>query len=202
VLQCVAVRCSVLQCVAHIYCPHAQKVLSLLRVAVCCSILQCVAVQCIACCSALQIVAVRCSVLQCVNLFSMCLCVAATPRSLFDRITSVATGRSDTLFPQKETSLSAERDVYNFVEDVFGLAQVKKDWFAKYLFLTHRGLTYRSCSVLRCVCSFFFFCCSVLQRIEVLHTQTSLTHRGLMHTDLFRHIEMSLTHRSLTHTDV
>jgi len=49
VLQCVAVCCSVLQCVA---------------LSVCCSVLQCLAVCCIV--SVLQCVAVCCSVLQCV----------------------------------------------------------------------------------------------------------------------------------------
>ena len=62
VLQCVAVCCSVLQCVAVL----------LQCVAVCYSVLQCVAVrcsvlQCVAVCySVLQCVAVCCSVLQCV----------------------------------------------------------------------------------------------------------------------------------------
>ena len=46
---CCAMRCSVLQCVAAVYCSV-------------CSVLQCVAV----CCSVLQCVAVCCSVLQCV----------------------------------------------------------------------------------------------------------------------------------------
>jgi len=65
VLQCVAVRCSVLQCVAvftatsiiqnlEVWCGF----LFCLCVAVCCSVLQCVAM----CCSALQCVAVCCSV--------------------------------------------------------------------------------------------------------------------------------------------
>jgi len=54
---CVAVCCSVLQCVAiwHELCV-------LQRVAVCCSVLQCAAV----CCSVLQYVAICCTVLQCV----------------------------------------------------------------------------------------------------------------------------------------
>ena len=57
VLQCVAVRCSVL----HVY--H--------------SVLQCMAVCCIICCSVLQCVAVCCSVLRCVAVcYSVLLCVA------------------------------------------------------------------------------------------------------------------------------
>jgi len=58
VLQCVAVRCSVLQCVQCV--PVRCSVLQC--VAVSCSVLQCVAV----CCSVLQCVAVCCGVLQCV----------------------------------------------------------------------------------------------------------------------------------------
>jgi len=54
VLQCVAVCCSVLQCVA-VECMYLLSVLQC--VAVCCSVLQCVAV----CCSVLQCVAVCCS---------------------------------------------------------------------------------------------------------------------------------------------
>ena len=89
-LQCVAVccivavRCSVLQCVA-VHCggivisTHVENIdtqdccCSVVQyVVVCCSVLQCVEVrcsvlQCVAvCCSVLQCVAVRCSVLQCV----------------------------------------------------------------------------------------------------------------------------------------
>jgi len=70
VVQCGAVRCSVLQCVAVRY--------SVLQcVTVCCSALQCVAVrysvlQCVTvCCSVLQCVAVCYSVLQCVT---VCCC--------------------------------------------------------------------------------------------------------------------------------
>jgi len=67
VLQCVAVCCSVLQCVG------AQKRAIVWRenmpsfFGVCCSVLQCVAV----CCSVLQCVAVCCSVLKCV---AVCWC--------------------------------------------------------------------------------------------------------------------------------
>jgi len=71
VLQKVAERCSVLQCVA-LYCAPSpvftrECTLFLLHmshqcVAVCCSALQCLAV----CCSVLQCVAVCCSVLQCI----------------------------------------------------------------------------------------------------------------------------------------
>ena len=68
-LQCVAVCCSVLQCVAEsrkdfgpLLSRPARRLLSVLQcAAVCCSVLQCVAV----CCSVLQCVAVCCSVLQC-----------------------------------------------------------------------------------------------------------------------------------------
>jgi len=90
VLQCVAVRCNVLQCVAALESPRSapKKVCcSLLRcAAVRCSVSQCfgesvlqcekvhaalpekrVAVCCSAgCCSVLQVVAVCCSVLQCI----------------------------------------------------------------------------------------------------------------------------------------
>jgi len=64
VLQCVAVCCSVLWCVAvsHDMTTTLQRKAVAPSVAVCCSVLQCVAV----CCSVLQCVAVRCSVLQCV----------------------------------------------------------------------------------------------------------------------------------------
>jgi len=58
VLQCVAVCCSVLQCVVATF--HGKETNE--SVAVCCSVLQCVAV----CCSVLQCVAVCCRVLQCV----------------------------------------------------------------------------------------------------------------------------------------
>ena len=87
-LQCVAVCCSVLQCVAlffYWFCSFFCQV-RLQRVAVCCSVLQCVAVSGVvvllvlflllsgessvlqrvaACCSVLQHGAVCCSVLQC-----------------------------------------------------------------------------------------------------------------------------------------
>jgi len=57
VLQCVAVRCSVLQWdVSWIYCPPRCTSVAPV-VAVCCTVLQCVAV----CCSVLQCVAVCCS---------------------------------------------------------------------------------------------------------------------------------------------
>ena len=64
-LQCIAVCCFVLQCIA-VYCSVLQCI------AVCCFVLQCIAVycsvlQCIAvCCSVLQYIAVCCSVVQCV----------------------------------------------------------------------------------------------------------------------------------------
>jgi len=76
VLQCIAVRCSVLQSlkcimedeaaavyasVAACYSLGAECCSVLQRVAACCSVLQCVA----ACFSVLQCVAVCCSVLQC-----------------------------------------------------------------------------------------------------------------------------------------
>ena len=67
----VAVRCSVLHCVA-VCCSVGVTIVQVLQcVAMCCSVLQCVAVccivlQCVAvCCSVLQCVAVCCSVLQC-----------------------------------------------------------------------------------------------------------------------------------------
>jgi len=78
-LQRVAVRCSVLQCVTYIAHTDIKRViadarkLACIMLQVCCSILQCVAVcycvlQCVAaCCSMLQCVAVCCSVLQCVT---------------------------------------------------------------------------------------------------------------------------------------
>jgi len=67
-LQCVAVCCGVLQCVAHNEsqvnesCECSNPFICTVCVAVCCSALQCAAVGC----SALQCVAVRCSVSQCV----------------------------------------------------------------------------------------------------------------------------------------
>jgi len=68
VLQCVALCCTLLQCVA-VRVEYVGRTLRtyvyiyvLQCVAVCCSVLQCVAV----CCSVLQFVAVRCSALQCV----------------------------------------------------------------------------------------------------------------------------------------
>ena len=69
VMQCVAVCCSVLQCVviatllAHLV-EHHKKVLQC--VAVYCSVLQCIAVCCSERSRVLQCVAVCCSVLQCV----------------------------------------------------------------------------------------------------------------------------------------
>ena len=59
VLQCVAVCCSVLQCVAGYMTCYTSCLV------VCCSMLQCVAV----CCSVLQCAAAYCSVLQCVAVF-------------------------------------------------------------------------------------------------------------------------------------
>ena len=56
-LQCVAARCSVLQCVA--VCCSVLHCSVLQCVAVCCSVLQCVALQCVAVC---------CSVFQCVSI--------------------------------------------------------------------------------------------------------------------------------------
>jgi len=64
VLQCTAVCCSVLPCVAPYRSPPCQ---------VCGNVLQCLPVRCSAfhcvCCSVLQSVAVCCSVLQCVAVF-------------------------------------------------------------------------------------------------------------------------------------
>jgi len=59
VLHCVAVCCSLLQCVASV--AHFPTVLKV-SVAACYDVLQSVA----ACCSVLQLVALYCSVLQCV----------------------------------------------------------------------------------------------------------------------------------------
>jgi len=83
VLQCVAVCCSVLQCVAACYSVLQPDLFgsftnALQRVTVHCSVLQRVAaLQCVeACCSVLQRVAACCSVLKCIcsvlqpNLFS------------------------------------------------------------------------------------------------------------------------------------
>ena len=74
-LQCVAMRCSVLQRVVNfVSAPRANGIWICVFVAVFCNVLQCVAVCCSALpcvavgCSALQCVAVRCSVLQCVVL--------------------------------------------------------------------------------------------------------------------------------------
>ena len=67
VLQRVALRCNMLQCVAandgscHEYVCVAVFYSVIQRVVVCCSVLQCVAV----CCSVLQCVASHCSALQC-----------------------------------------------------------------------------------------------------------------------------------------
>ena len=71
-VQCVAVWCSVLQCVAvcSLICNSTDLSLSEPKVqcvAVCCSLLQCVAV----CCRVLQCVAVCCSVLQCVSVCTL-----------------------------------------------------------------------------------------------------------------------------------
>jgi len=76
VLPCVAVCCSVLQCVViHRFSPQIEvslEIVFMMCVAVCCSVLPCVAVccrvlQCVAVCSSvLHCVAVRCSALQCV----------------------------------------------------------------------------------------------------------------------------------------
>jgi len=75
VLQCVAVCCSVLQCVAVLFEANATHRNSMVqRVAVCYSVLQCVAVcfsvfQCVAPCLRLECVGVCWSVLQC---FTVC----------------------------------------------------------------------------------------------------------------------------------
>jgi len=58
VLQCITVSCNVLKRVEKIWCPKFASSLHL-----CCSVLQCVAV----CCSVLQCAAMCCSVLQCVR---------------------------------------------------------------------------------------------------------------------------------------
>jgi len=71
VLQCVAVCCSALQCVA-VRCSVLQCI------AVCCSALQCVAVRC----SVLQCVAVCCSVLQCVAVWLLVSCILWNPSHL------------------------------------------------------------------------------------------------------------------------
>jgi len=70
--QCVAVRCSALQCVAVWCSTWTQNYHASVTLAVRCSVLQCIA----PCCSALQCVVVCCSVLQC---FAVCLqCVAVS----------------------------------------------------------------------------------------------------------------------------
>jgi len=61
-LQCVAVCCSVLQCLCCVYCATSHGVLDCFH-SECCSVLQCVAV----CCSVLPCVAVCCSMLRCVE---------------------------------------------------------------------------------------------------------------------------------------
>ena len=72
--QCVAVCCSVLQCVGGVLQSVAECCSVLQCLAVSCSVLQCLAVSCsvlqrvAVCCSVLQCVAVRSCVLQCVAL--------------------------------------------------------------------------------------------------------------------------------------
>ena len=86
VLQCVAVCCSVLKCVAvNSYNTASTSTFTIYQV--CCSVLQCVAVCCsalqsvAACCSVLQCVTECCSVLQCVAVCcSVLQCVYPTPR--------------------------------------------------------------------------------------------------------------------------
>jgi len=81
VLQCVAVRCGVLQYVAAALSysdpadAHPLRRVAMSH-AVCCSVLQCAAV----CCSVLQCVAVCCSVLQCA---AMCCSVCCSARRTF-----------------------------------------------------------------------------------------------------------------------
>ena len=84
-LQCVAVRCSVLQCVLQCVAVwaavssaslHLGFVYLLPLLHLCCSVLQCVAV----CCSVSQCVAVCCSVLQCV---AVCCSVHTSALSIF-----------------------------------------------------------------------------------------------------------------------
>ena len=101
-VDCVAVCCSVLQCVA-VYrwplfvCHHKWLGLShwVECVAVCCNMLQCVAVCCMVLqgvkvrCSVLQCVAVSCSVLQCVSMRCSALqCVAVYRQPPFVRLSS------------------------------------------------------------------------------------------------------------------
>jgi len=95
VLQCVAVRCSmlryvavVLQCVAvvlHLVISLSGSLL-ILHVAVCCSVLQCVAVRC----SALQCVAVCYSMLRCVPVCSSVLQCIGRPLCGFLQLLCVA----------------------------------------------------------------------------------------------------------------
>jgi len=70
VLQCVAVCCSVLQCV-HIRLDDVRRQTKTVRKVLCvalrCSMLQCVAVCCSAVFSVVQCVAVWCCVLQCMG---------------------------------------------------------------------------------------------------------------------------------------
>jgi len=95
VLQCVAVRCSVLRCVAvcQISRPstsnrleHLGQMSHLFRLSICCSVLQCVAVcysvlQCVAvCCSKMQFVLVCCIVLQGVAVYCSVLCICVAQR--------------------------------------------------------------------------------------------------------------------------
>jgi len=61
VLQCVAVCCTVLYCVAQCVLVHVRRLLVITYVAVCCSVLHCIAMCCSVWCSVLQCVAVCCS---------------------------------------------------------------------------------------------------------------------------------------------
>jgi len=85
VSQCVAVRCSVLQCAAHIaVCCSVLQCAA--RIAVCCSVLQCgnmrsAEVFVAVCCSVLQCNAVCCSVLQCAARIAVCCREYVSPRN-------------------------------------------------------------------------------------------------------------------------
>jgi len=80
VLQCIAVRCSVLQLIKS-------KADTTAKALVCCRVLQCVALCCIVlqcaavCCSVLQCVVGCCSVLQCVAVCCNVLCVSIGVRA-------------------------------------------------------------------------------------------------------------------------
>jgi len=158
-LQCVAMCCNVLQCVAphrplkdaSFIVAHATK-----EAVLCCSVLQCVA----ACCSVLERVAVCCSMLQCVAMYYSVLQCATVCCSVLQ---CVASHR-----PRKDVSHSRIADKY-IKKKVIILAQTTKE---AVLCCSVLQCVTMCCSVLQCAA----VCCSVLQRVAPHRPYKDVSH--------------------------